>query len=200
MDEERRRTGRLTRSDLCMFIATGCLLLAAAAGWSSALFVVLGRVVPGWAVGAVLLLVSSVVMRTAAVPARPETEGAAPRRAAPPRFVRGLLAVVAGLGCAVGVLGDLGSEYHILRPTGPHGCTAVVRETSFLFAGSGDVYAVGPSGVAWRPSGSWQADDGYRPIAEGTYELHWGRDDGALSVRGTEVDPVMDGLHGLDCD
>lgn len=50
-------------------------------------------------------------------------------------------------------------------PTGPHGRAAVVRETLFLFAGSSEVYAVGPTGIAWRPSGSWQAADGYRPTA-----------------------------------
>ncbi|MFF2412571.1 hypothetical protein [Streptomyces sp. NPDC058092] len=70
-----------------------------------------------------------------------------------------------------------------------------------MFAGSGEVYAVGPTGIAWRPSGSWQADDGYRPIAAGTYELRWSRDGGGtLLVRGTEGNPVMNnGLHSVDC-
>lgn len=199
METEQRRTSRLTRSALYPVIATGCLLLAVAAGWSSVLLVVLGHVIPSWAVSATLLFVSLVLMRVGAVRHRSTADRTASRRLALPRFIRGLLAAVAGLGSAFGVLGDLPSDYHVLRPTGPHGCTAVVRETSFLLASSGEVYAVRPTGIAWLPSGSWRADDGYRPIAAGTYELRWSRDGGTLLVRGTEGNPVMDGLHGVDC-
>ncbi|MFM9559416.1 hypothetical protein ACKI19_45135, partial [Streptomyces caniscabiei] len=54
------------------------------------------------------------------------------------------------------------AEYHVLRPPGPGGCTAVVRETSFLVIGSGEAYAVGRTGLALGESGSWTVDDGYR--------------------------------------
>jgi hypothetical protein len=200
METGQCRIRRVTRSTLFSGIVTGCLLLAVAAGWSSMLLVALGQVIPGWVVSVTLLFTWLVLMRVGAVGHRSEIDAASPRRATPPRFIQGLLVAAAGLGSAFGVLGDLGSEYHVLHPTDPHGCTAVVRETSFLFAGRGEVYAVGPTGIAWRPSGSWEADDGYRPIAAGTYELRWSRYGGTLLVSGTEVDPVVDGLQSIDCD
>jgi len=73
-----------------------------------------------------------------------------------------------------------------------------LRERSFLFAGGGDVYAVGPSGLGRRNS-SWRGDDGYRPIASSTYELRWGAHNGNLSVNGSGVDPVLPALHEIDC-
>lgn len=79
------------------------------------------------------------------------------------------------LGVAGSVLAFVGdavysTTYTLLRPTGPDGCQAVVREASFLVAGQGQVYAVHPCGVGWR-TGSWRADDGIRPIDEGRYKL-----------------------------
>jgi hypothetical protein len=199
METEQRRTDRVTRSDPSTVIATGCLLLAVAAGWSSMLIVVVGRVVPGWALSATLIFVSLVLVRVVAVRHRSTVDLTTSRRLTLPRFIRGLLVAAAGLGSAFGVLGDLSSEYHILRPTSPDGCTAVVREASVLFGGRGEVYAVGPTGIAWRPSGDWVADDCYRPIAEGTYQLHWSPDGGTLAVSGNGHDPVMDGLQSVDC-
>ena len=85
-------------------------------------------------------------------------------------------------------------------PPVPRGGRAVVGETAFLMAGNGEVYAVGGStGAAWGPSGSWFADDGYRPVAEGSYELRWGRSDGSLVVSGTRGNPVHPSLHTVDC-
>lgn len=163
------------------------------------LLLVVGRVIPSWAVSGALLLLALVLMGVAAVRHRPEDVRKTGRRVALPPFLRGLAVVVAVLGSAFGALGDLGAEYHVLHPTGPHGCRAVVRETSFLLAGSGDVYAVGRTGIAWRPVGSWWADDGYRPIAEGTYELRWGPESGSLTLSGRTTDPVMNAVHGVDC-
>ncbi|MFH8727385.1 hypothetical protein [Streptomyces termitum] len=194
METERWRAHRTTRPDPIAVAGAGALVLAVAAGWSDPLLLVLGRVVPGWAVGGVLLLGALVLFRTAAARNPPGAGRAVPRRVA-----RGVLTTGAALGCALGALGELGADYHVLSPTGPGGCTAVVREEAFLLAGSGEVYAVGPSGIAWGPSGSWRTDDGYRPVARGTYELSWGPSDGALLVMGSSVDPVMDGLHGVDC-
>jgi hypothetical protein len=199
METEQRRTDRVTRSAPLAVVATGCLLLAVAAGWSGMLIVVVGRVVPGWALSAALIFVSLVLLRVVAVRHRSTVDRTTSRRRTLPWLIRGSLVAAAGLGTAFGVLGDYGSEYHILRPTGPDGCTAVVREMSVLFGGRGEVYAVGPTGIAWRPSGDWVADDGYRPIAEGTYQLHWGPDGGALTVSGNGHDPVMDGLQTVEC-
>ncbi|MDX3639320.1 hypothetical protein [Streptomyces sp. MB09-02B] len=110
--------------------------------------------------------------------------------------------MTAALGTTWGAVDDLISnvEYRVLRPAGPGGCTAVVRETSFLVIGKGEVYAVGRTGLALGASGSWTVDDGYRPIGAGTYELSWGRDSGHLRIGGRSTDPV---LHGgstdIDC-
>ncbi|MFF0445699.1 hypothetical protein ACFYT4_04615 [Streptomyces sp. NPDC004609] len=196
---ERCRAGRVTRPAPDWTVTTGCLLLAAAVGWSGVLLVVAGHVIPGWTVSATLLVVTLILMGVLAVRRRSAAGPAPSCPRARPAFVRGLLAAAAGLGSVVGGLNDLGAQYHVLRPTGPGGCTAVVREESFLLAGSGAVYAVGPTGIAWRESGSWRADDGYRPVASGSYELSWSRTGGVLVVSGTMVDPVYPGLHSVDC-
>ncbi|MFC9891056.1 hypothetical protein [Streptomyces pilosus] len=110
--------------------------------------------------------------------------------------------MTAALGITWGAVDDLISnvEYRVLRPAGPGGCTAVVRETSFLVSGSGEVYAVGLTGLAVGEAGSWTVDDGYRPIDAGTYELSWGRDGGHLRIRGTSTDPVVrGGSTDIDC-
>ncbi|MFD6276561.1 hypothetical protein ACFWFI_13465 [Streptomyces sp. NPDC060209] len=183
-------------------VATAGLLLAAAVGWSSLLLVVMGHVIPGWAVSAALLLVSLIFMGVHAVRHRSAAGRAPARRRALPRFVLALLVAAAGLGSAFGAVSDLtgGADYRILRPTGPDGCLAVVRETSFLKISNGEVYAVGRTGMAWRPSGSWTADDMHRPVADGTYELHWSRSGGTFTVSGTATDPIVSSeLNSLDC-
>ena len=179
-----------TASTSCL-VVVALAALAAVASWGDVLLVALGLVVPGWATGAVLLVVALVLVLVLAA-----------RRSTVERAVSGLVVAAAGLGCVVGALDDVAStaDYRVLQPAGPHGCTAVVRETSFLKIGNGEVYAVGPTGVAMGRSGTWVVDDGYRPVAEGTYDLHWGRDGGTLAVRGTEADPVIGGgLHDIDC-
>ncbi|MFF9200682.1 hypothetical protein ACF1AE_02400 [Streptomyces sp. NPDC014986] len=110
--------------------------------------------------------------------------------------------MTAVLGTAWGALDDLISdaEYRVLHPAGPGGCTAVVRETSFLVIGTGEVYAVGRTGLALDESGSWTADDGCRPVDAGTYELSWGREGGHLRISGTGTDPVLrGGSTDIDC-
>lgn len=74
-----------------------------------------------------------------------------------------------------------------------------VRETSFLVLGTGQLYEVGVLGIGHRV-GSWRVDDGYRPIADGNYELSWGLDDGVLRLKGRPGDPVLgDALQELTC-
>lgn len=180
-------------------VAMGCRVLAAvvvAAGWSGLLLVVGGRVVPGWALGGVLLVASltpGLFRRRVREPA-PGPRDAGRR----PGWALTLLTVGTALAGALGALNDLSATYHVLTPDGPGGCRAVARETSFLFAGSGAVYEVGPVGIG-RRVGSWTADDGYRPIASGTYELTWGTDGGVLNVSGRGGDPVWPALHEVDC-
>ncbi|MFF4371730.1 hypothetical protein [Streptomyces sp. NPDC001594] len=189
---------RIRRAAVYDIAATVLLLLAAAVGWSDMLLLVSGSVVPGWALCVALLCAAGVLVGVRAVRFRP----GAPRRSLAMGLVRGVAITAAGLSCAAGALDELGAKYYVLHPTGPNGCTAVVRETSFLVLGSGDVYAVGPSRIGWRPSGSWMADDGHRPITAGTYELHWNEREGhgTLSVHGTETDPILSGgVTDVDC-
>ncbi|MGW4498490.1 hypothetical protein ACWENR_07720 [Micromonospora sp. NPDC004336] len=180
-------------------VAAGCAVLAAvlvAAGWSGLLLVVGGRVVPGWALGGALLVVSWALLLF-----RRRVRASSPGPAATgrgPRWALTLLTVLTALGSALGGLNDLSTTYHVLTPDGPGGCRAVARETAFLFAGSGAVYEVGRVGIG-RRVGSWTADDGYRPIAEGTYELTWGADGGMLTVSGRSSDPVWPALHEVGC-
>ncbi|MFD3440319.1 hypothetical protein ACFWU3_22730 [Streptomyces sp. NPDC058685] len=124
------------------------------------------------------------------------------KRAGSARVAARLLIVTAMLGIAWGAADDLisNAEYHVLRPAGPGGCTAVVRETSFLVIGNGEAYAVGRTGLGLGKSAAWTVDDGYRPVAAGTYELDWRRDGGRLRISGTSTDPVVrGGSADIDC-
>ncbi|WP_405972110.1 hypothetical protein OG496_22025 [Streptomyces sp. NBC_00988] len=181
----------------------GSLALAAVASWSDLLLLVWGRVVPGWEVSGVLFVLALVLWRTFIRAARRAEAVRLPAtRARWVRSARNLLIAVAVSGIAWGALGDLinEAEYHVLRPTGPGGCTAVVRETSFLMIGDGEAYAVGRTGLAWGEAGSWVVDDGYRPVAGGTYEIKWERDGGLLLISGTNTDPVIrGGMTDIDC-
>lgn len=181
----------------------GSLALAAVASWSSLLLVVQGRVVPGWAVSATLLVMALVLRWALTRVGRPAGASSLPRkRATSARPASRLLIVTAMLGTAWGAADDLISdaEYHLLRPAGPGGCTAVVRETSFLVIGNGEAYAVGRTGLALGESASWTVDDGYRPVDAGTYELDWGPGGGFLRISGTSTDPVVrGGSADIDC-
>ncbi|WP_143145033.1 hypothetical protein [Streptomyces humi] len=180
--------------------------LAAVAGWSSPLLLVGERVVPGWAVSAVLLAVALVLRGALRRAGRRRPAGTATlpgRWAGWIRWSGLLLIAVAALGTTLGAADDLVSsaKYHVLRPVGPGGCTAVVRETSFLVIGTGEAYAVGRTGVALGRAGSWTVDDGYRPFDAGTYTLRWGPDGtGLLQISGRPTDPVLGGgLVDVDC-
>lgn len=203
MTAQPRRVRQVTRSGWYAGITVGCLALSAVVAWINMVLVVFGYVIAAWAVSTALLCAALILMRAAA--GRPRAmagAGVTPLRPAWLRVLRGLLAAAAAIGSALGAAGDVSSEYHVLQPEGPNGCLAVVRESSFLSAGRGEVYTVstaGPVGIIGWPSGSWTADDGYRPITQGTYELRWGRSDGTLTVSGSEANPVMGGLHSLNC-
>ncbi|MFH9618858.1 hypothetical protein ACH4MM_34850 [Streptomyces pratensis] len=201
MSAELDRFGRVKQQVTYLRVATAGLLLGAVVGWSDLLLLVMGHVVPGWTVSAGLFFVSLVLMGVHAARRLSADDRTLSGRALP-RVALGLLAATAGLGCAAGAFSDfMGSaEYRVLEPAGPDGCVAVVRETSFLKISDGEVYAVGSSGVAWRESGSWMADDMHRPVAEGTYELDWNRSGGTFRVGGTATDPIVSAdLNPLDC-
>lgn len=197
MQTEERAPGRAADPSTYRWAAVACAVLAGAVGWTDVLAVVGGQVIAAWLAGGALLLACLALVMAGSALSRRSPEAAGPY--APRRWMLVAPAAAAGLGVAWGAVGDLGAEYHVLQPTGPGGCRAVVRESSFLLAGSGEVYAVGPSGVGWRPAGSWRADDGIRPVADGSYELKWGLKEGTLLVHGSNTNPVWPALHGVSC-
>ncbi|UXX93439.1 hypothetical protein N7U49_17205 [Streptomyces sp. AD2-2] len=203
MTEARARPGLELSPGVRTAAGVGSLALGAVASWSDLLLVVGGRVVPGWGVSAVLFVLA-LVLRRIFVRAGRRGDAVLLPAARPgwPRSTTVLLIVAAVSGIAWGALDDLISDarYYVLRPTGPSGCTAVVRETSFLVIGDGEAYAVGRTGLALGEAGSWVVDDGYRPVAAGTYKLEWERDGGLLVVSGSGTDPVVrGGMTDIDC-
>ncbi len=181
-----------------------CVLLAfvvVMACWSGLILVVSGQVVRGWALGIVLVVVALVlvVIRDAIV-RRSGLGKVKQGRRGPGTWAMCLVLFTAGAGGLLGALGDLGFDatYEVLKPQGVDGCRAVVRETSFLMSGSGEVYAVTAVGIGWRVS-DWTADDGYRPIAAGSYTFWWRGEAGSLVIRGSATDPVWPAIHEVSC-
>jgi hypothetical protein len=203
MQSAQGETGRTARVVLYAVVTAGCLLFSVVVSWSDLLLVVMGRVIPGWVLSAVVLALSLILLRVLASwhPTGAQTEWA-PAKSPLPDVVRVLLIGTAVLGSVLSAATDLISSavYRVLPPESPQGCTVVVRETSFLQAGDGDVYVAGTVGLAWWSSGGWTVDHGYRPVAEGTYELSWNREGGTFEVRGTPDNPILSGgEHTLAC-
>lgn len=177
------------------------LLLAAVAivGGMFGFLLVWGElVIPGWALSSSLLVLSLVlaIVRAFVRDYRNAASGEQRSTRRSSRLWVGL-AVLVGVCSAISWVGDLGATYTVLRPQGPGFCQAAVREHSFLFAGGGELYAVGLGGFG-RPVSSWTADDGYQPIASGTYEFTWNAEGALLSVHG-DIDPVWPALHDFEC-
>ncbi|KNH16272.1 hypothetical protein ACU18_14025 [Arthrobacter sp. ZBG10] len=180
--------------------ASLCVVLAVVAMVGGMLGVVLvwgDLVVPGWVLSA-SLLVLSLVLAVVGIGARhrrkasPDAQGSTRRGS---RLWVGV-ALLVGVCSVTSGVGDLGATYTVLRPQGPGFCQAAVREQSFLFAGGGELYAVGFGGFG-RSVSSWTSDDGYRPVASDTYEFTWDNDGALLQLHGS--DPVWPALHDFDC-
>ncbi len=181
-------------------LGLGGAALAVVLSWLEWVLVVEDRVVPGWALGAALLVVALVLLwlpRSAGAPAADETSGA---RRAIPRRARAVTTGLAVVSLGLAAVGDLfgGAQYQVLPSGSADECRVVTRETSFLMAGSGDVYVVRNLGVGQR-TGTWVTDDGYRPVRAGTYDLALGPHGGTLTVRGAASDPVTPSSHPIDC-
>lgn len=183
-------------------VESGCVvgaLLLTVMNWAGWLVVVLGRAVPLWVPAAALLFVALGLVVWAAASRR--SPWRVSQRSRLLRWSSIVVAVAAAGGVALAAAADLafGATYSVLEPSAPSGCRAVVRETSFLFGGSGEVYAVSGWGVGHRV-GSWGVDDGYRPIANGHYEVQWGGDGGVLRIWGGAQDPIVgNAMQELNC-
>ncbi|WP_104089882.1 hypothetical protein [Arthrobacter sp. GMC3] len=196
----RQRSTTEQRLDL----AIGVILLvsagAAVGGMFGLLLVWGGRVMPAWAVGATLLLVS--LLLTVARSIIRKQRNRATGEGSPRRRSGWWTALAVVTAICAGFIGfrDLAfdASYQVLQPSGPGFCQAVAREDSFLFSGGGELYKVGFGGIG-MPVSSWTADDGYRPIESGSYDFKWTSDGALLSVYGSGVDPVWPELHDFDC-
>ncbi|MBT2585004.1 hypothetical protein [Arthrobacter sp. ISL-95] len=175
---------------VCLAIAS----VAAMAQLGSLLWVVGETVLTFWALSGILLatsvtlrLVSSRAARGAGVPPFPLHV----------RLMRSTVAAVVCVLFLVGAFSDMGASYRVLDPPAANGCRAVVREVSFLFAGRGDVYAMRFGGIGLHKS-SWTTDDGYEPVAHGSYTLDWDGNEGVLDLIGG-IDPVWPTVHAISC-
>lgn len=65
------------------------------------------------------------------------------------------------------------SDPVILPERSPAGARIVVIDRAFLLVGKGDVYYAPPHTIFTTHLGSYTADDGYNPVARGTYRLTW---------------------------
>ncbi|ANZ41807.1 hypothetical protein BBK82_43605 [Lentzea guizhouensis] len=153
-------------------------------GWTAGVVVVAGTwVVPDWAVSGGLLVVAFAVALI--------------------RWVRmawpfGLVAVGTSLAVALSWVGDRSATYTVL-PAAPGGCHVVVRETSFLFAGDGEVFLTTPLGIGLG-RGTYVTDDGYRPVTVGNYVFGWENGIGSLRLTGKPGDPILrSSVRTLEC-
>ncbi len=173
----------------------------AAFGGASGFLLAWGRmVVPGWAVSA-FFLAAALTLSVVRSSVRRRMDRAADEKLQRRRSIWwAMLAVVTVVVTGFLALPDLlfSASYQVLSPSGPGFCGAVVRESSFLFSGGGELYKVGFGGLGHEVS-SWEADDGYRPIRYGTYDFKWTAEGAILRVSGSGHDPVWPGFHGFDC-
>jgi hypothetical protein len=158
---------------------TGLVLVAgmySLVAWTVGLVVVTGMwVVPDWTVSGSLLVIALVVRVV--------------RRTGISWQFR-VVAVVTALATLLSGLGELTATYTVLRSVAADGCRVAVRETAFLFAGSGEVYLTGPLGIGTRV-GSYRTDDGYMPMSSGDYTFHWEAGIGQLHLTGRPGDPIL---------
>ena len=192
-----RRLGRAAASSVLM------AALALAAGFFGLVLVWGALVVPGWAVSAVLLGISLALVGARALLRTRRARHAGAQEPASPRSARRTAAWAAGaavvaLVSGLGFVADRPATYTVLGAAAPGSCQVAVRESSFLFAGAGEVYAVGAGGLG-RAVGSWTADDGYQPVASGTYELEWEDGSAVLSLHSSAGNPVWPASHTFAC-
>jgi hypothetical protein len=80
--------------------------------------------------------------------------------------------------------------YRVLPERSEGGCRIVVRESSFLLAGSGSVGIAQPSALTVDWARAYRADDGLQPFSSGLYGLRWEGPVADLQLGGTGGDPI----------
>lgn len=76
------------------------------------------------------------------------------------------------------------STPYVLPETSPSGGRLIVVDRAFLLVGKGDVYYAAPGSITTEHIGSYLTDDGYNPIAYGTYSLTWTDEEPDFSIWG----------------
>lgn len=180
---------------MCLFLAG----VASAGGWCGFVWVWGDLLVTGWAIGGGLVGPAFSLVCVRAIARHHRTRGAGAQEIPHPHSpMWAVMATLIGLLSVVGFVADRPATYSVLDPGGPGSCRVAVREYSYMFSGSGDVYAVGFGGLG-RTVSSWTADDGLEPITTGNYSLQWEDDRALLSVYGESGSPVWPTSHQVAC-
>ncbi len=178
--------GRRSSWALAYALAAAVVLVAT---WHAYLVVVAGHVLVGWTVTAGLLVAAAgLLLSSRGEPSRGRAAAA-------------VLAAVTSTGVLLAVGGQLlwGAEYRSLMPAGPTGCRVLVQETSFLVAGSGEVYVLRRGTGLARHLSSYTTDDGGKPVSAGGYTLTWDGGHGTLEVFDNPGNPVTPSTHTVGC-
>lgn len=80
------------------------------------------------------------------------------------------------------------SRYSVLPAQSDGGCRVIVREYSFLLAGSGHVGIVQTGSITAQWLGDYGADDGLMPFSRGAYALEWNGKTADLEFSGAGPD------------
>lgn len=163
--------------------------VAAIGSWNGVLLVLGGWLVPGWALAGGCLTAGIGLQVRARM-----TGGIGP--SSPTKSWHwmagrccGWLAVA---GVTLGVLNHViyGVAQVELHPSTGTGCRLIAVESSFLFAGSGQIYLATSSWGLGQKVATYVGDDGARPFSAGDYELSWSDGYPALTLIQDGVDPV----------
>jgi len=121
-----------------------------------------------------------------------------PRRIATGALATGSVLVATALFLSTAVT-DSFTTYTVLSPPSPGGCRVLIGEHSFLLLGSGRIYLLPAGDHRPREVDSYLADDGYRPIANRTYQVNWQGELLEMTLWGTPFQPVTYTTKPLSC-
>ena len=127
---------------------------------------------PAFDCGLACVVMSAILLFIAFVTRKKTQKGSVARR-----IVRTMITLASSIAivCAllVGGLFALVSTPYLLSTASPSGDRVLVVENSFLLLSSQDIYYLSSPWPFAQPSGFSTADNGYDPIANGTYSVEW---------------------------